>query len=246
MLGLVFLAAFLGLLVGLIGTGWGGVIASLFPTVTQRQQSILLGTSGGIMFGVVVWDLLPEAWDLSPIYTVAGLLSGTLFVLLLRQYEPLSTDGTTDVRFTKTALLLGIGIAVHNFPEGLAVGTAFTNDPASSLWWELSLLMGIHNIPEGLAVATTLRLGKTRWRSIALILFLTEIPMAIGAMLGGILGLITTPWVATSLGFAGGAMFVLVAVELTPLACRQAGRQWATVGLCTGLGLARLLCFLLS
>jgi ZIP family zinc transporter len=198
------------------------------------------------MLGVVIWDLLPEAWGLSPIYTLAGFLSGALFILFLRQEESTNRDGTTDVRFTRTGLLLGMGIAVHNFPEGLAVGTVFANDPSSPLWWELSLLMGIHNIPEGLAVATTLRLGNTGWRSIALILFLAEIPMAIGALFGGILGLITTPWVATSLGFAGGAMLVLVAVELTPLASRQAGWWWTTIGLSTGLGLARLLSLLLS
>ena len=179
---LVFSATLLGLLVGVIGAGGGGIVASLFPTVTRRQQCILLGASGGIMLGVVIWDLLPEAWGLSPIYTLAGFLSGALFILFLRQEESTNRDGTTDVRFTRTGLLLGMGIAVHNFPEGLAVGTVFANDPSSPLWWELSLLMGIHNIPEGLAVATTLRLGNTGWRSIALILFLAEIPMAIGAV----------------------------------------------------------------
>ncbi|HBR33929.1 MAG TPA: hypothetical protein DD734_04790 [Firmicutes bacterium] len=243
---LVFLAALLGLLVGVVGAGMGGVVASLIPTATRRQQSILLGASGGIMLGVVAWDLIPEAWNLSPIYTVAGLVTGTLFILLLLRYESDPGAVTANVRFTKTGHLLGIGIALHNFPEGLAVGTVFANDPASSLWWELSLLMGIHNIPEGLVVATTLRLGKTDWRSIALTLFLAELPMAIGAMLGGVLGSITTPWVATSLGFAGGAMLILVAVELIPLASKQAGWRWATVGLSVGLGLARLLCLLLS
>ena len=41
-------------------------------------------------------------------------------------------------------------------------------------------------------------------------------------------------------------MLVLVAVELTPLASRQAGWWWTTIGLSTGLGLARLLSLLLS
>jgi ZIP family zinc transporter len=239
-------AAVLGLAVGLGGAGIGGFAASILPVATQRQQSILLGSSGGIMLGVVVWDLFPEAWGLSPYYTLTGFVSGSLFILLLRQYEKEQTDLTREARFTKTGLLLGLGIALHNFPEGLAVGTVFAHDPASALWWRLSLLMAIHNIPEGLAVATTLRLGKTGWRPIILTLFLAEIPMAVGALLGGILGGITPPWAATSLGFAGGAMLTLVGVDLAPLAARLAGWPWAFVGVGVGAALARLLCLLLA
>lgn len=245
-MGQVFLATLLGLFVGVIGAGLGGIAAGLFPSVTRRQQSLLMGSSGGIMLGVVAWDLVPEAWGLSPVYAFAGLFCGTLFILLLRQYGGEVGRLNEDARFTKVGLLLGIGIALHNFPEGLAVGTVFTHDPSSPLWWELSLLMGIHNIPEGLAVATTLRLGRTSWRQIALTLFYAELPMAVGALLGGVLGTIAAPWTATALGFAGGAMLTLVGVELTPLARRLAGWFWTILGLSTGLLIARMLTILLG
>lgn len=245
-MGLVFFAAVLGLAVGLVGAGLGGLAAAFFPAVTRRQQSMLMGASGGIMLGIVVWDLIPEAWSLNPFYTLTGFVTGILFILLLRQYEKENFALTTEARFVKTGLLLGLGIALHNFPEGLAIGTVFAHDPSASLWWELSLLMAIHNIPEGSAVATSLRLGRTGWRSIALTLFLAEVPMAAGALLGGILGTITTPWVATSLGFAGGAMLTLVGMEIAPLANRLAGWRWALTGLGTGTIIARLLSFFLS
>lgn len=244
-MGLIISAAVLGLLVGLSGAGLGGIIAGLFPTINRKQQSFLMGSSGGIMLGIVAWDLFPEAWKLSPVYTITGLVSGILFIVFLRQYHQEAEDLSTATRYAKAGRLLGIGIALHNFPEGLAVGTVFAHDPSSSLWWELSLLMAVHNIPEGLAVSTTLRLGKTKWWPIALVLFWAEVPMAIGALLGGILGTITAPWSATSLGFAGGAMLTLVAVELTPLAHRLAGWAPTLTGLGVGAAIARLLCFLL-
>lgn len=198
------------------------------------------------MLGVVIWDLFPEAWSLDPFYTLTGLVGGILFILFLRQWEAENAPSTAEARFTKTGLLLGVGIALHNFPEGLAVGTAFVNDPASSLWWELALLMAVHNIPEGLVVATALRLGQTRWRLIALTLFLAEIPMGAGALLGGLLGMISPPWTATALGFAGGAMLTLVGVELAPLAVKLAGWRRALAGLGLGAAFARLLSFLLA
>lgn len=245
-MGLVLPAAVLGLAVGLIGAGLGGLAAGFIPAVTTRAQSLLMGSSGGIMLGVVAWDLFPEAWGLDPYSTLTGLFGGILFILILRQREEAKAPRSTEARFTKTGLLLGVGIALHNFPEGLAVGTAFANDPAAPLWWELSLLMAIHNIPEGLVVATTLRLGQTGWRLIALALFLAEIPMGAGALLGGLLGTISPPWTAAALGFAGGAMLTLVGVELAPLAIKLAGWRWTVAGLGFGTAFARLLSFLLA
>lgn len=243
---LVFFAALLGFLVGVSGAGLGGVAAGLWPTVTRQQQSMLMGVSGGIMLGVVIWDLFPEAWNLSPVHTLAGMTSGALFLLVLRQLDQETTGPIEDARFRKAGRLLGLGIALHNFPEGLAVGTVFAHDPSSALWWRLSLLMALHNIPEGMAVATTLRLGKTKWGSIIRTLFWAEGPMAIGAFLGGVLGQIATPWSATALGFAGGAMLILVLVEMIPLAIRLAGWPSAFAGLALGAGSARLLILFLT
>ncbi|HBG16259.1 MAG TPA: hypothetical protein DDW93_05715 [Firmicutes bacterium] len=245
-MGVVFSAAILGLLVGIIGAGLGGLTAILVPKITQKQQSELVGFSGGVMLGVVIWDLIPEAWGLGATYASAGFFWGIIFILLLRKYYQVTDETKESTRFTKAGILLGIGIALHNFPEGVAVGTVFTTDPTSALWWELSLLMAIHNIPEGLAVATTLRLGKTSWSQIALALILAELPMCIGALLGGILGTITAPWTAVSLGFAGGAMLMLVCVELVPIAWRMAGWFPTVIGLGTGLGSAWLLTILIS
>ena len=49
-----------------------------------------------------------------------------------------------------------------------------------------------------------------------LALFLVELPMACGALLGGLLG-VSHRFVAASLGFASGAMVLLVFKELLPL-----------------------------
>ena len=126
---LVFFAALLGFLVGVSGAGLGGVAAGLWPTVTRQQQSMLMGVSGGIMLGVVIWDLFPEAWNLSPVHTLTGMTSGALFLLVLRQLDQETTGPIEDARFRKAGRLLGLGIALHNFPEGLAVGTVLYTIP---------------------------------------------------------------------------------------------------------------------
>ncbi len=242
----IFSAAVLGFFVGILGAGLGGFGAIFVPKITPKQQSILVGFSGGVMLGVVIWDLIPEAWELGPNYTLAGFFWGAVFILLLRKYYQLSDPTKITSKFTKAGMLLGIGIALHNFPEGVAVGTVFANDPESTLWWQLSLLMAIHNIPEGLAVAATLRLGETSWKRIAFVLTIAELPMCIGALLGGILGSIATVWTASSLGFAGGAMCLLVWSELLPIAREMSGFLHTLIGLGSGLGTAWILTIIIS
>lgn len=227
----------LGFLVGMLGTGLGGLSAIFLPRISPYRQGTLVGFSGGVMLGVVIWDLFPEAFRLGPTYGLGGLLAGVLFILILRAWINSKEEGDRDIfiRFTRTGVLLSIGIAVHNLPEGVAVGTVFAEDPASPLWRELALLMAIHNIPEGLAIATSLRLGKTRWLIVALALVVTEMPMVVGALLGGFLGYFSTIMSASALGFAAGAMTLLVMTELLPLARQVSDQKSALSGMAVGL-----------
>ena len=65
---------------------------------------------------------------------------------------------------TRTGLLIGLSIGTHNFPEGVALGTAYVAAGALAGWLGLALLMGLHNIPEGVIMAATLRMGRVRLR----------------------------------------------------------------------------------
>ena len=51
----------------------------------------------------------------------------------------------------RTAMLLTLGISLHNFPEGIATFVTASSD--LELGMGIALAVAIHNIPEGLAVA---------------------------------------------------------------------------------------------
>ena len=46
----------------------------------------------------------------------------------------------------KTGIIVGIGLAIHNFPEGLAIGSGF--DASIKLGYSLALAIFLHDIPE--------------------------------------------------------------------------------------------------
>lgn len=251
-MGLVFMATVIGFAVGLFGTGVGGCLAGFAPYSAKAKDGELVGFSGGMMLGIVLWDLYPEAVRLDTASAWGGILAGIFFIILLRsRYKPAdrrfdALDQGIHFHFTRAGILLGMGIAMHNLPEGVAVGAVFAENPSSPLWKELALLMAAHNIPEGLAVATTLRLGRTSWKKVALILILTELPMGIGALMGGIIGCLSPLMSASALGFAAGAMLFLVGAELMPLSWRGEGKKKCLLTLVAGLLAARALILVLD
>lgn len=222
----ILIATLLGFFVGVSGTFAGGLIILNQRRESLAKQGWLLGFSGGIMIAVTIFDLWPEAWYFGGWFPT---LLGSGIGMLLVNYFDASLQlipWYREHRFSKLAkvgLLLGMGIGVHNFPKGVALGTSFIANQAITGWLGLALLMAIHNIPEGMVMASALKLGEVRLAKIMIALITVEIPMAIGSATGAFLGQISTWMIAFSLGFAGGAMFLLVAKELLPTARKLSG-----------------------
>ena len=118
--------------------------------------------------------------------------------------------------YIKSSLLLGISIAAHNFPEGLALGSSFMT--MSNLGPTLALAMMLHDIPEGVAMAIPMKIDKQPKLKIVLYTFLIGIPTGIGAFLGAYLGTFSPMIIALCLSFAGGTMLYIICDEMIPSA----------------------------
>jgi len=114
----------------------------------------------------------------------------------------------------KAGMLMAIGIALHNLPEGFAVGSGF--EASAKLGFTISGVIIIHDIPEGIAMAVPMRAGGISKLKTFAYTILSGVPMGIGAFLGAALGNISSQMIAVCLGFAGGAMLYIVLGEMIP------------------------------
>lgn len=241
----------IGTLAGIIGTSVGGWLCILSCNGGKKALSFLLAFSAGVMLAVVFVDLVPEAVGLGGIcISLSGLLAGVLTLLLLDRYLPhlhvLSFgDGNgRHGRLLQSSLLLALGIAMHNFPEGLAIGASYSLSAASGL--NLAVIIALHNIPEGMAIAGPMRGAGLAGDRIILWTCLAGAPTGIGALVGGLMGSVSSSMLSWALGAAAGAMLYISFDELLPEAQQlNEGSHAATFGAVAGTIIGLLLILLL-
>lgn len=231
------LITIIGTLVGVVGTGLGGLIALFIVKPSSRFLGILLGITSGIMLSIVTFDLLPESYKISGLTTeILGILLGVITVVFIEGFFPVNKASNfspnSKGQFFRTGALLGIAIAIHNLPEGLAIGSGYML--TSRMGMTMALIIALHNFPEGLAMATPLRLsGSSAFKVVFFTLFV-GIPTGIGAFLGALLGGVSDFFIGLCLAFAGGTMLYITCGEMIPSAKNIHNGRASTIGIIIG------------
>lgn len=223
-----------------LATGLGGLIAGLFKKPSLLLVAFLLGFAAGVMIAITGFDLIPSAFSLGGLgKTVFGVFCGVGFLWLLDRLvphqHPSGSCGETRLseRWKKTGIFIAVGIALHNLPEGLAIGAGYF--AAESLGIMIALAITLHNIPEGIATALPLKLGGVKNWKIVLITSLAGFFTPIGTYLGTVLYGISEGFISFSLAFAGGAMLYIAVDELIP-SCKRYHKFLGSLGVLLGFG----------
>ncbi len=227
----------LGMLAGVIGTGAGGLLSVLVKKPTPRFTGTIMAFAAGVMLVIIFLELIEEAIDFSGYWpAILGITLGVLVFYLLDHFlphhHPVTPEDNIFGGYLKKGTLLALGIGLHNFPEGLAIGSGFIG--STELGTTLAILIALHNIPEGMAVAAPLQQGGYNYRKVIAITALAGVPMGIGALIGAAIGSISVYILGLSLGFAGGAMLYIVCDELIPDAYKSAGPHLSIFGIFFG------------
>lgn len=143
----------IGLFFGTFGTTIGGIIGVTFKRTSNKFLSFILSFASGLMLSIVCFDLIPESLDLSNLPSVfIGIIFGIIVMIICDLI--IEKKFSTRTRFAdgknsllKTGIIVSIGLALHNFPEGLAIGSGF--EASLKLGYSLAIAIAIHDIPEG-------------------------------------------------------------------------------------------------
>lgn len=194
----------LGLFFGTFGTTIGGVIGCAFNKVSNKFLSFILSLASGLMMAIVCFDLIPEALQIANVLnTIIGIFIGinTMFISEIIVEKKLNQNKKIKVNsLLKTGIIVSIGLAIHNFPEGLAIGSGF--NASIKLGLGLAIAICMHDIPEGISMAIPMKTGGMKIKQVIIYVILSGITTGIGAFAGCILGNISKKIIAIALSFA--------------------------------------------
>ncbi len=223
-----------GILLPLVGTSLGAAcVFFMKKNMSLRLRSALIGFAAGVMFAASVWSLIIPAIEASEGYgklkflpATIGFWAGIGFLLFLDHVVPhihlgsMQKEGLRS-RFGKSTMLV-FTVALHNIPEGMAVGAVYAGllegdvGVTASGALVLSLGIAVQNFPEGAIISMPLAsegIGKSKAflcgalsgvaEPFAAILTIACYEMLIG----------TLPYMLT---FAAGAMIYVIVEELVP------------------------------
>lgn len=236
----------LSLAAGVAGTGIGGALGALFADKGEKVTSSVLAFAAGVMLGISFLEMLPEATECFELSKRANALAtfgafmagaaatGVLSALVGRLKKRHLGDKNALVaiaaldreadkkRMFKAGLIMLIAIALHNFPEGMAIGGAGSHETAMGV--SVAIAIAVHNVPEGMAIAAPLAGGGMRaWKAVVLSC-LAGSATVLGAIFGLLIGGTGGAAAGACLAAAAGAMVYVSAAELLKEAAATTGK----------------------
>ena len=185
----------IGLLVGVIPVALGLLWLPSLRRADSRWLSAFMALTAGLLTFLGV-EALGEAFDRqadlpAPLAGAGVVLLGvalSFLTMTMLGSRLARREQSAAVGASALALLVAIGIGVHNFGEGLAIGTSFA---FGELALGTFLIVGfmIHNVTEGLGIAAPAAEGggQVGIGRLSLLALVAGGPAILGAWLGGFL-----------------------------------------------------------
>ncbi len=143
--------------------------------------------------------------SLIPLY---GVIAGFIFVFVLNMTIPHKHED----RFQRLGLLVFAAMCIHEFPEGIAVGSMYLINVKMSI--VTAALIALHNLPEGSIIAMPYLLKNKAKKAFSLTI-VTQILYIIGGLTAYFLLVSLSATIqATAASFAAGAMLFIAFEEL--------------------------------
>ena len=235
------LMALLGVYVGVIpvalGMLWLPWIRRAPPPWLRAVMAVTVG-----LLGFLVIDATLEGLELAGEGAQAFggaalvLLGGVTAFLLLTGVSEWLRGRAGGASGGRLALLVAVGIGLHNLGEGVAIGSAYS---AGALALGAFLIVGfaLHNTTEGIAIVAPVAEGGASLGRLALLGLIAGGPAVLGAWIGA--AAFNAGLAAFLFGFGAGAI-VQVIVQLAPTLRDDSGRTLhpgSVTGLLAGMGL---------
>lgn len=224
---------------GIAGAFVGALAGLVFPLNDEKMKDSLIGFTSGLMLGLICFGLIPEAVSISNLLACILVLIASYFMIGILEKALTMRYLLSQNKYLKSGILILVALSLHNFPEGLAIGSSFAVEKRFGIL--VGIMIIIHDIPEGFALSLPLKMAKQSKNKILRYAILSGVPTGIGCLVGSVISYINKYVVAGCLACAAGAMLYVVMNELIPEYSRKENIKMATISNMIGIIIALLL-----
>ena len=250
-LDLAIFFAIIGTYVGIIPVMIGLLWLPFIKRISKQKYHFFLALTVGLLLFLAI-DSIEEAIEISN-ENLADSFNGTLLIttVTVLSFLGLYYSGNKLIekagssKFTKPvaiALMISIGIGLHNFGEGLAIGAALG---MGSIAFSTFLIIGfaLHNTTEGIAIAAPMSRGKLMIGKLAAMGIIAGSPAIFGAWIGGF---VYSPFTSVIfLAIGAGAIFQVIVVIMKWIQ-EENDQNLSTIAVVSGIAVGMLVMYLTS
>lgn len=229
-----FFISFIGIMIPFLGTTLGSSsVFFLKNKLSDKMSKVLNGIAAGVMVAASIWSLIIPATEFlegSKIKICFGISIAFIIGIIFLIFSDKFLERLENKKY-KNLLMIILAVTLHNFPEGMAVGSSFASDNFTGAML-LSIGIAIQNIPEGAIISMPILAAGGEKKKAFLIGVLSGIVEPIGAFLTLAITKHMTGILPYVLSFAAGNMIYVVLEELVPEAKDK--KKIGTIGFAIG------------
>ena len=210
-------------------TGGTPIIIALLPAsrrqLGERATHLMLGLSAGILLGISLVDIFPEAFEASVSAKVSPHLvslgaAGGFFALLLIERVLIARGEAGSVHFENGRRIQPFGtlamsaLTVHGLLDGFVIPLGFA--VSSQLGTVVAFAVAIHQIPDSFAAASVGLASNAGRKRVFAYVFVTAADTPIGILLGAIFTGVAANLIVVGLAFSAGTFIFVSAADLIP------------------------------
>ncbi|HEX8614461.1 MAG TPA: ZIP family metal transporter [Telluria sp.] len=220
----------------------------------KRTYDGMLGFGSGVMLAATAFSLIVPALAAarsnggsamgSSVIVGAGIALGAVMILLLEKVVGHNSQSLLDERrvseSVKHAWMFVVAIALHNIPEGLAIGVAFAGPNAGDAR-TLATAISIQDVPEGLVVALALRTAGYHRVTSVLLAAASGLVEPLAAAFGAAMFSVASSLLPGGLALAAGAMLFVIVNNVIPESHSHGNGKVSSIALVAGFILMTIL-----
>ncbi len=210
----------IGICVGIIPIFIGVLWLPFIKLIKSKYSFFLSFTIGLLLFLAIdtIEELFHISENLSSFNSTLLIITIILLsVICLHHFSNKLSSGITYskpvlLKYTYVALVIAIGIGLHNFGEGISIGASIRLGQMS-LGNFLIMGFALHNITEGVAIATPLSKEKSI-KNIIVVAIIAGFPTILGVLIGGFVYSIIASVIFLSIGVGSIIYIILTLLNL--------------------------------